>query len=113
MQRMIEQRYTIKFCIELRKSATETLGAICQVLKNEGKSQTIVYKWHKLSEEDRESVKDKPCTGQPLSSRTDDNVQRVREVLNLDRRLNMCMVFEIDIDKMTIHRSVLNSSLRS
>ena len=92
MQRTIEQRYAIKFCVGLGKSGTETLGMIRQVFKDESMSQPAIFKWHKLFKDGRESVEDEPRAGRPSTSRTDDNVQRVREVLNSDRRLSVRMV---------------------
>lgn len=42
-----------------------------------------------------------------MTSTTDDNVQRVREVLNSDRRLSVRMAAdEIGIDTMTVHRII-------
>ena len=104
MQRTIEQRYAIKFCVGLGKSGTETLGMIRQVFKDESMSQTAVFKWHKLFKSGRQSVEDEPRGGRPSTSRTDDNVQRVRDVLNSDRRLSVRMIADrVGIDKMTVH----------
>ncbi|XP_071449362.1 protein GVQW3-like isoform X2 [Hetaerina americana] len=104
MQRTIEQRYAIKFCVGLGHSGTETLGLIREVFKDESMSQTAVFKWHKLFKDGRESVDDEPRAGRPSTSRTDDNVQRVREVLNSDSRLSVRMIADrIGIDKMTVH----------
>ena len=87
MQRTIEHRYAIKFCVGLGKSGTETLGIIRQVFKDKSSSQTAVFKWHKLFKDDRGNVEDQPRAGRPPTSRTDDKVQRMRKVLNSDRRL--------------------------
>ncbi|XP_023714359.1 protein GVQW3-like, partial [Cryptotermes secundus] len=104
MQRTIEQRYAIKFCVGLGKSGTETLGMIRQVFKDESMSQTAVFKWHKLFKCGRECVEDEARGGRPSTSRTDDNVQRVRDVLNSDRRLSVRMIANrVVIDKMTVH----------
>ncbi|XP_033609194.1 uncharacterized protein LOC117282682 [Cryptotermes secundus] len=52
----------------------------------------------------RQSVEDEPRGGRPSTSRTDDNVQRVRDVLNSDRRLSVRMIADrVGIDKMTVH----------
>jgi transposase len=107
MQRTIEQRYAIKLCVGLGKSGTETLGMIRQVFKDESMSQTAIFKWHKLFKDGREGVEDEPRAGRPWTSRIDDNVQRVREMLNSDHRLSVRMVAdEIGIDKMTVHNII-------
>ncbi|XP_011859854.1 PREDICTED: putative uncharacterized protein FLJ37770 [Vollenhovia emeryi] len=104
MQRTLEQRYAVKFCVGLGKSGTETLAMIRQVFGSDSLSQTAVFKWHKLFKDGRESVEDKPRAGRPSTSRTDDNVQRVRDVLNSNRRLSVRMIADqIGIDKMIVH----------
>lgn len=37
-------------------------------------------------------MEDEPRAGRPSTLRTDDNMQRVRKVLNSDRRLNVRMI---------------------
>ena len=80
MQRTIEQRYAIKFCVGLGKSGTETLIMIGQMFKDESMSQTAVFKWHKLFKDGRESVEDEPITGRSSTQRTDDNVCLIQTV---------------------------------
>ena len=63
MQRTIEQRCAIKFCVGLGKPGTETLGMIRRVFEDESMSQTAGFKWHKLFKDGRESVEDKPRAG--------------------------------------------------
>lgn len=80
---------------------------IRQVFRSDSLSQTAVFKWHKLFKDGRESVEDESRAGRPSTSRTDDNVQRVRDVLNSDRRLSVRMIADqIGIDKMTVHNIV-------
>ena len=99
-----ELGYAINFFVRLGKSDTETLSMIHQVFKDESMSQTAVFKSHKLFKNGRESVEDEPCAGRPSTSRTDDKVQRVREVFNSDRRLSVRMIADRSgIDKMTAH----------
>lgn len=65
MQKTIEQRYAIKFCVELEKSGTETLGTIKVLVLSGTSSSKFTEKMWRLP-----------------ASRTDDSVQRVHEVLN-------------------------------
>jgi hypothetical protein len=48
-----------------------------------------VYRWHKAFLEGREEVGDEARTGRPSTSTTDENVTRVRELLNSDSRLSV------------------------
>ena len=75
---------------------------IRQVFENKSMSQSAVFKW--LFKDGREGVEGEPRAGWLSTSRTDEKVQRVREVLNSDRRLSMRMIAHpIGIDRMTVH----------
>jgi hypothetical protein len=44
MQENIEQRYAIKFCVKLNKSATETLASLTEAYGDATLSRTTVFK---------------------------------------------------------------------
>jgi len=44
-ERSIEQRYSIKFCVRLAKTPTETL-LIKEAYKDEALSEAQVFRWH-------------------------------------------------------------------
>ena len=46
-------------------------------------SRAQVFRWHKYFLEGREQVEDEPGAGRPSTSKTDDNVERVRSTRNL------------------------------
>jgi len=56
MQENIEQRYAIKFCVKLNKSATETFASLTEAY-GDAISRTMVFKWHKAFKEGREMLK--------------------------------------------------------
>ena len=47
MQENIEQRYAIKFCVKLNKSATDTFASLTETYGDATVSRTMVFKWHK------------------------------------------------------------------
>ena len=51
MQENIEQRYAIKFCVKLNKSATETFASLTEAYGDATLSRTMVFKWHKALKE--------------------------------------------------------------
>ncbi|GFU79342.1 putative DD34D transposase [Trichonephila clavipes] len=60
-----------------------------------------------MFKEGRESVEDDSHAGHPSSSRTADNKQHVRHLLNTDRRLSVCMIAEQPgMDKMVVHKII-------
>ena len=80
MQENMEQRYAIKFCVKLNKSATETFASLTEAYGDATLSRTVVFKWHKAFKKDRENVEDDPHSGRPISSTSDENVEVVRAV---------------------------------
>jgi len=77
MQENIEQRYTIKFCVKLNKSATETFASLTEAYGDATVSRTMVFKWHKAFKEGQENVEDDPHSGRPISSTNDVNMEVV------------------------------------
>ena len=55
-------------------------------------SRTRIFEWHKRFREGREDVKDDRRSGRPTASRTNENVERVREKVRSDRRLTVEMI---------------------
>lgn len=105
MDRSVEQRYAIKFCVKLGKSATETFPLIQQAFGSDCLSKSQVLRWHKSFKEGREEVADELRSGRPSISRIDENVTRVRDCLNSDRRLSLQMIAEtLNMTKTTIYR---------
>jgi len=77
MQENIEQWYTIKFCVKLNKSATETFASLTEAYGGATVSRTMVFKWHKAFKEGRENVEDGNCSGRPVLLTNDQNVEVV------------------------------------
>ncbi|XP_011705557.1 PREDICTED: putative uncharacterized protein FLJ37770, partial [Wasmannia auropunctata] len=89
MERLLEQRYAIKFCVKLGKNATETFQMLQEAFKDDCISRSQSGKWHKAFKEGREEIADEPRSGRPTTTRTNENVDRVRKVLRSDRRLSI------------------------
>jgi len=105
IQENIEQRYAIKFCVKLNKSATETFASLTADYGDATLSRTMGFKWHKAFKEVRENVEDDPRSGRPISSTNDQNVEVVRAVMAQDRRLSVRMIAEeTGLDKNAVHR---------
>jgi len=105
MQENIEQSYTIKFCVKLNKSATETFASLTEAYGDATLSRTMVFKWHITFKEGRENVEDGPRSGRPISSTNDQNVEVVRAAMAKDRRLSVRMTEEeMGLDKSAVHR---------
>jgi hypothetical protein len=80
-RQMFEQRCAIKFCVKLGESATVTYEKLQRAYGENSLSRTQVFRWHKSFLEGREQLKDEHRAGRPSSSKTDDNVERVRSFM--------------------------------
>jgi len=105
MQENIEQRYVIKFCVKLNKSAAETFASLTEAYGDATLSRTMVFKWHKAFKGGQKNVEDDPHSGRPSSSTNDQNVEVVQAVMAKDRRLSVRMITEeTGLNKNAVHR---------
>jgi len=105
MQENIEQRYAIKFCVKLNKSATETFASLTEASWDATVSRTMCFKWHKAFKEGRENVEDDPRSGKQISLTNDQNVEVVRAVMVKDHRLSVRMIAEeMGWNKNAVHK---------
>ncbi|XP_031338864.1 histone-lysine N-methyltransferase SETMAR-like [Photinus pyralis] len=59
--------------------------------------------------EGRESIEDEPRSGSPSSARTDENVDRIRDLMRSDRRLTVRMIGEeLNLTHTTVHQILTN-----
>lgn len=64
-----------------------------------------------MYKEGQESEKDEPCASRPSTSRTGEKKRRVRHLLNLDRRLNVCIIAEkLRMDKMVVRKVIIKGT---
>nr|CAH7743651.1 unnamed protein product [Callosobruchus chinensis] len=65
-------------------------------------SRTRVFEWHKRFSEGREEVEDDERTGRPVTSRIEENIKKVNEIVRKDRRLSLRMISDLsNIDRET------------
>jgi hypothetical protein len=105
MDARFEQRVNIKFCVKLGKTATETLQLLHDAYGDEALSRVRVFGWHRPFVLGRVSVKDDTRSGQPSSSRNEDNVVHIRDVIREDCTVTVRMLaYALHINKSTCHQ---------
>jgi len=62
---------------------------LVQVYGDNAMKKTTVYKWVKSFAEGRESVTDEERSGRPATSRTEENIAKVRQIVRENRRLTV------------------------
>ena len=81
-----EQRFCIQFCFLLGKTAAETVTMLREAFKEEALRQASVYEWFARFKRGDMSLEDQPRSGRPSTCRTDENIQKVRDVIMFNRR---------------------------
>ena len=74
-------RVNIKFLVKLKKSATETFQLLTEAYGEDCMSHAHVFEWHKRFLEGRESVKNDDYPVHPRTAVTDDNIEKVQDVI--------------------------------
>ena len=93
MQRIsVEQHINLKFLVPLGNTPTETLKLLKKVYGDDVMSRTHLLKWHTRFKEEREKVEDDHQSGRPSTSRTDKNVERVRQKVRSDCHFTVRMI---------------------
>ena len=99
-----EQRCAIKFCVKLGESATVTYGKLQRAYGEHSLSRAQVFRGNKYFLEGRGQMEDEPRAGRP-TSKTDENVERVRSLVRSDRRLTLKMISsELNLNRFTVHQ---------
>ena len=67
-----------------------------------------VYKWVKRFSEGRESVTDKERSGWPATSRTEENIAKVYQIVRENRQLTVRSIAEqVNIDRETVRKVLI------
>ena len=81
-----------------------------KVYGDECLSRTQVFEWFKNFKEGREEIGGDQRPGRPSTSKTDANIEKVREIVRQNRRLSIRAVAElINIEKKTVRQILYNN----
>jgi hypothetical protein len=81
----MKQRSLITFYCKLRKSATKAFEDLKRVCGDERLSRMRVFEWFARVCDYRESMEDDPRQRRPVSIRTEESIEKVRNLVNEDR----------------------------
>jgi len=87
-----EQSCAIKFHAKLDESTTVTYEKLQRAYGEHSLYRAQVFRWHKSFLVGREQVEDEPHVGRISTSKTDENVERVRSLVRSDHRLMLRMI---------------------
>jgi len=84
---------------------------LVQVYGDNAMKKTAVYKWVKRFSEEGESATDEEKSGRPATSRTEENIAKVHQIVRENRRLTVRSIAEqVNIERETV-RKILTEDL--
>jgi len=84
-----KQHINMKFSFELQKIAKETHKMLKLVYGDVAVTMKTVYKWFEQFHNGCKSVEDEGKSGRPSTSKTQENVERIGEMIRSNRRLTI------------------------
>jgi len=102
-----EQRTCIKFCFKLEKSATECYEMLETAFGEQAMGCSQTCQWFSRFKVGRTSTDDDERSGRPVSSSTPEMIERVRQIIYVDRRRTIdevCML--VGISYGTCHKNL-------
>ena len=90
--------------MKLNKSASDAHAMIREACKEHAMPRARVSEWNKKFIDGRDGVADEDRSGRPSTSRTDKNVEKVRLLLNTDRRFIPQLIAEdLNLSKTSVY----------
>ncbi|CAI9567771.1 unnamed protein product [Staurois parvus] len=94
IDRKLEQKINIKFCVKIGKSVSKTLVLLQQAYDEHFMNKSNVFEWHRQFKEVWENVHNDARNGQPEMQRTNVHVDRLRALICSGQRLSVRMMTE-------------------
>ena len=89
----------------MKKFTMETFQLLTEAYGEDFMSRACVFKRHKRYSEGKERMKDNDRPGHPRTAVTDDNIEKMRDVIRKDRRLGVQVVAEeVYLDRESVRR---------
>ena len=89
-----EVRNNIKFLVKLGWKGTEIIQALQTVYKNDAPKKTYVYKWIERFRDGRKVVEDDEGRGRPTTSKNNEKIDFVGNLVKEDERLTVYQIAE-------------------
>jgi len=108
----LEQGMNIKFLVKLGKSGNKIREMLVQVYRDNAMKKTAFYKWVKRFSLGRESVADKERSGRPATSRNEENITKICQIVRENLRLTVRSIAEqVNINRVKMDRETVRKIL--
>ena len=85
-------RLAPKCCFKADLSATETLVSVQKAYGNDALNRSSIFRWYSRFRYGRELVENDERCGRPKSTRTEENIAAVADLVKNDRRIASRMI---------------------
>lgn len=102
----LEQRYSIKFCVLMGKTKSETISMIMNTYGKSSLKKSSIYEWYNIFKNDsKRDVADRQRSGRPNT--TSVKTEEIRELLQSDRRLTVRdIAAKVGLNTFSVHSIV-------
>ncbi|XP_026737518.1 protein GVQW3-like [Trichoplusia ni] len=107
----IEFRAVIKFLTKQGKTPQIIMEEMSSVYGDLCPGKTMIYKWHSLFKQGRDSIEDDPRSGRPIEATSSDNVEKVEKLVLEDARLKKKQIAEMTGVSSTTVLNILHDHL--
>ena len=108
----LEERYAIKFCFNLGKNATETIGITQTTFGASCMNWVSVSEWHKRFKEGRESVRDDKRCGRSKEVGTPELIGQIKNFMDKDHCVSIeAISTQFDISVGTVY-TIIHEELK-
>ena len=106
-----ELRTNNKFLVKLGWKGTEIIQTLQTVYKDDALKKTCVYKWIERFRDGREAVEDDEDCGRPTTSKNNEKIDFVRNLVKEDGRLTVYQIAETVGILVGLAHSILHDDL--
>lgn len=89
MDKNIDQKICLKFCLGNEISCAEAYKMLEKAFGESVMPYSTARTWYRMFKDGREEAEDKPRSGRPSTSTTDDNVDKVKEIVLENRHSSL------------------------
>ncbi|EGI67635.1 FLJ37770-like protein [Acromyrmex echinatior] len=90
----MNQRICIKFCVKNKIKSADAFRMLIVAYDEATLDRSNVYRWYKMFSEGREDVNDEERAKRPSTSTTDENIDEVKKIVLVNRRITVREVAE-------------------
>ncbi|GBP15302.1 Putative uncharacterized protein FLJ37770 [Eumeta japonica] len=90
----IEHRAVIKYFVKKGKTPKEIFEDMVSVLQESAPSYTMVKKWARSFQQERESYEDDPRPGRLVTIVTEENVRKIEKFVLADQKIKLWQIAE-------------------